>query len=102
MGRIVYRNHEYHLSEDEVMFEVHEFVRNREIISDACAQTIASWWHSPASSNSTALSTMGAVTDDMCISDFAGQNEYDMADKETKQSLRAIDAYVKDRQKGHN
>jgi len=99
---IVYRNWEFHLSNDEVEFEVWEFFRFGTMISDACAQTIASWWHSPGSPNSTTLSTMGAVTDDMGISDFASQSEYDNANRTNQQELDALKAYIADRQKVRN
>lgn len=102
MGNVVYSNWEFHLSHDEVEFEVWEFHRFGDVISDACAQTIASWWHSPASPNSTMLSTMGKVTDDMCISDFAGQHEFDMADRASQQELLALKAYIATRQKVKN
>lgn len=99
---IVYRNWEFHLSTDEVEFEVWEFFRFGNVISDACAQTIASWWHSPSSPNSTVLSTMGAVTDDMSLSDFASQKEYESADRTNQQELDALKAYIADRQKTRN
>ena len=99
---IVYRNWEFHLSTDEVEFEVWEFFRFGEMISDACAQTIASWCHSPSSPNSTALSTMGAVTDDMSISDFVSDKEYGMTDVKGQHCLDALKAYISDRQKTRN
>lgn len=99
---IVYRNWEFHLSDAEVEFEVWEFFRFGNVISDACAQTIAAWWHSPGSPNSTVLSTMGGVTDDMAISDFASQSEYGSADRTQQQELDALKAYIADRQKTRN
>jgi|SRR5213076_2082627 len=102
MGNVVYSNWEFHLSHDEVEFEVWEFHRFGDVISDACAQTIASWWHSPASPNSTMLSTMGKVTDDMSISDFASQKEYDTANRTTQQELDALAKYIAFRQKVKN
>lgn len=96
---VVYKNWEFHLSQDEVEFEVWEFFRFGEMISDACAQTIASWWHSPGSPNSTMLSTMGAVTDDMDICNFASQKEYGLTDKWGQECLDALKAYIADRQK---
>ena len=98
----VYQNEEYHITSEEVEFEVWEFFRFGNVISDACAQTIASWWHSPSSPNSTALSTMGAVTDDMTISDFASQKEYENADRTSQQELDALKAYIAARQKTRN
>lgn len=51
-----------HLSDTDVMREVSECERDsRKIISDAAAQTIASWWHSPAEPLTTGLSTAGNV-----------------------------------------
>lgn len=99
---IVYKNWEFHLSNDEVEFEVWEFFRFGNVISDACAQTIAAWFHSPASPNSTVLSTMGGVTDDMDISDFASQKEYDSHNRTEQQELDALKAYILDRQKVRN
>jgi hypothetical protein len=99
---IVYRNPEYHLSHGEVDYEVWEFRTYGHTISDACAQTIASWWHSPGSPLSTVLSTMGAVTSDMEISHFAGQHEFDMSDEREQQELKALDMYIKSKQKGKN
>lgn len=96
---IVYRNPEYHLSQGEVDYEVWEYVTYGNTISDACAQTIASWWHSPGSPLSTVLSTMGAVTADMDISHFAGQHEYDMADAKSQQELKALQMYIRAKQK---
>lgn len=99
---IVYRNWEFHLSNDEVEFEVWEFFRFGTMISDACAQTIASWFHSPGSPLSTVLSTMGAVTDDMSISDFVSQKEYDSQNRTGQQELDALKAYIANRQKVKN
>lgn len=96
---IVYRNPEYHLSENEVKFEVWEFLTRGAVISDACAQTIASWWHSSGSPNSTALSTMGAVTDDMSISDFVSQSEYDKSGEANQEALDALTKYISEKQK---
>lgn len=65
-----------HLSTADAMAEVRAVTvaltsgqRNR-VISDQCAQTIASWWHSPQSPYSTRLSTGGHVERYVDISDF--------------------------------
>ena len=99
---IVYRNPEFHLSELEVEYEIWEYVLYGHVISDACAQTIASWWHSPGSPNSTCLSTMGAVTDDMSIRDFASEREYDACDDQSRNELDALEKYITTRQKVKN
>lgn len=101
---IVYRNPEYHLSHGEVDFEVWEYITYglSHIISDACAQTIAAWWHSPGSPLSTVLSTMGAVTKDMSISDFASEREYNQCEQREQQELKALEMYIKDRQRVKN
>ena len=98
----VYKNPEWHLTHNEVEFEVWEFLIYGNVISDACAQTIASWRHSPGSPLSTVLSTMGAVTADMTIRDFASVKEYEATTRERQQELDALAAYLKDRQKVRN
>jgi len=95
---VVYRNPQFHLSSGEVDFEIWEFNFRGEVISDACAQTIASWWHSPGSPNSTALSTMGVVTADMELSDFANQYEYTHADNRDRDALDALKKYIQTKQ----
>lgn len=51
-----------HLTDNDVMREVSAFeANNRKIISDAAAQTIAAWWHSPTQPLTTGLSTKGDV-----------------------------------------
>lgn len=40
------------LTSDEVQEQIHEAAQNKTVIPDACAKTIASWWHSPGSSGS--------------------------------------------------
>lgn len=99
---IVYRNPEFHISQGEVDYEVWESDNYGHPISDACAQTIASWWHSPASPNSTALSTMGAVTDDMEIGDFVSPKEYQDATQEERDELDALAVYIAEKQKVRN
>jgi hypothetical protein len=97
---IVYQNRgQYHLSSHEVEFEVWESMAYGHVISDACAQTIASWWHSPRSPNSTAPSTMGAVTDDMTLSDFATQHEYSSCTKQMADALDALVKYIETKQR---
>jgi hypothetical protein len=99
---IVYKNWEYHLSSAEVDFEVWEFGWHGDVISDACAQTIASWWHSPGSPLSTVLSTRGAITSDMSIRDFASQLEYDNCAERERNELDALEMYIETRQKVKN
>ena len=99
---IVYRNPQFHLANDVVYFEIWEWRIYGHIISDACAQTIASWWHSPGSPLSTVLSTMGAVTSDMSIRDFVTQDQFDLAELLDRDALKALDAYIVEKQKVRN
>lgn len=99
---IVYRNPQFHLSGGEVDFEVWEWLQYGHLISDECAQTIASWWHSPGYPLSTVLSTMGAVTSDMSIRDFATENEYNASDDHGREALDALAAYIAEKQKVRN
>lgn len=64
------------------------------IISDAEAQTIAAWWHSPAEPLSTVLSTMGQVDRRMTRETFAGDAEYAAADPDARAALDALGAYL--------
>jgi hypothetical protein len=102
MSAVVYRNPEFHLTPGEVDYEVWEYHTYGHHISDACAQTIASWWHSPASPNSTRLSTMGVVMDDTSIYDFTSQGEYDEQLGDSREQLDALSAYIQDKQKVKN
>jgi hypothetical protein len=95
---IVYQNKADHAFTYTVECEVDDFLKDGTTISDAVAQTIASWWHSPGSPLSTVLSTMGAVTDDMNIRDFANEQEYDNADFSQKLELDALNGYIEARQ----
>jgi hypothetical protein len=96
--QIVYRNKVDHVSHDVVDSQVWHWEEGGEIISDAVAQTIASWWHYPSSPNSTALSTMGAVTVDMHIRDFADVGEYLSAGEADALELDALEAYIVSKQ----
>lgn len=84
-----------HLTTDEVLWEVN----TSDVISDAAAQTIASWWHSPARPESTALSTSGKVLATTDIYDFASQQDFDTADDFNKMCLRMLNEYIKDRKR---
>lgn len=95
---IVYQGIWQESSTLQVEHEVDRFIQTGEIISDAVAQTIASWWHSPSCPLSTVLSTTGAVTDDMNLRDFANAFEYDRADLSQRDELDALEAYIEDRQ----
>ena len=64
------------------------------IVSDACAQTIASWWHSPDSPLSTVLSTMGQVDRRMTLETFASEAEYASSDVPSRDALDALKAYI--------
>lgn len=96
--QIVYRNKVDHVSHDVVDSQVWDWEENETIISDEVAQTIASWWHSPGSPNSTALSTMGVVTADMDIRDFADAAEYLLASDSDALELDALEDYIKSKQ----
>jgi hypothetical protein len=95
---IVYQNKVDHASTEQVAYDADDFHMDGTIISDESAQAIASWWHSPGSPLSTVLSTMGAVTDDMNIRDFANEQEYDNADFSQKLELDALNGYIEARQ----
>jgi hypothetical protein len=95
---IVYQNKADHAFTYIVECEVDDFLIDGTTISDAVAQTIASWWHSPGSPLSTVLSTMGAVTDDMNIRDFASPREYADSDFSQRLELDALEAYIEAKQ----
>jgi hypothetical protein len=63
-------------------------------INDSAAQTIAAWYHSPASPNSTRLSTMGQVTDDMTIGDFVSSAEYAILDDRERLVIAYLESYI--------
>lgn len=81
---------------DEIAVEVQEFKRSGKVISDASAQAIASWWHSPSSPNSTRLSTMGMVGIETSISDFCTESEYvsDYRLNSERNEVDALEAYI--------
>lgn len=62
------------------------------IISDAVAQTIASWWHSPAHPYSTLLSTQGKVDRYATLADFGNPDDAETEDDAT--ALQALGAYI--------
>jgi len=81
---------------DEVAAQVEEFKDWGVIISDAVAQAIASWWHSPGYPNSTRLSTMGMVGVETSISDFCTPAEYsaDWTSQTDRDEIDALEAYI--------
>lgn len=85
-----------HLSTNEMIAAFSE-MEEGEIISDAMAQTIASWWHSPRRMSTAALSTAGIVTSDADIDEFADPEEYDNCDDQDKQYLDALRDYIADK-----
>src|SRR6267142_3866162 len=95
---IVYKNKVDHASTEWVAYDVDDFHMDGTVISDASAQAIAAWWHSPGSPLSTVLSTMGAVTEDMHIHDFASPREYADSDFNDKLVLNALEAYIETKQ----
>jgi hypothetical protein len=100
---VVYENKTDHLTTDAVHSQVDMwFIYGADSegpeISDAAAQTIASWYHSPANPNSTRLSTMGQVTDDMCLDDFVGAAEYLTGTFYDQMILDALESYIDSKQ----
>jgi len=85
---------EYSDNEMNVFRKVLAAEKFDEVISTTTAREIASWWHSPASLNSTALSTRGIVMCSARLGDFADQDEYNKASKEHKRALEALDRYL--------
>lgn len=83
-----------HPTESQIQYEVDEFMEEGIRIPDSTAQAIASWWHSPAFPNSTRLSTMGQVTMDMTIHDFANEAEFNEASEFDKDCLEALEDYI--------
>lgn len=66
------------------------------IISDACAQSIAAWWHDSAWPYTTRLSTMGKVDRYLTIGDFTrGAGPLALAEWP---ELQALEAYIKAKQ----
>jgi hypothetical protein len=92
--QIVYQGEEGHASLREVQDEVDKWRTLGDCLSDAVAQTIASWWHSPAEPNSTRLSTMGIVTADMNFYNFATDAEYEAAAEDDRNALDALADYI--------
>jgi len=78
--------------------ECHEALTYGEIISRDVAMVIASWWHSPASPNSTRLSTMGQVACDAELSDFATKKDFEKQNLWDKWALNCLAAFIKDAQ----
>jgi len=64
------------------------------IISDATAQTIASWWSSPSEPLSTVLSTMGQVDRRMTRELFASDADYAASDVTARAALDALAVYL--------
>lgn len=80
--------------EQSVFTECADAWLHEDIITDATAQAIAAWWHSPASPNSTRLSTMGVVTCETRLSDFANEAEFRDADTKHRMALESLDRYI--------
>lgn len=76
--------------------ELHAMLGHQEWnpITSGMAQTIAAWWHSPDSPNSTRLSTMGQVTSDMSIGDFEDPGAYPVDSREHRE-LEALEHYIR-------
>lgn len=84
--------------EREVYAAVYDAIQFEEIISRDIAMTIASWWHSSGSPNSTLLSTTGKVAPDVRLEDFASTEEYRNASQENRRCLEALDQYIRHNQ----
>lgn len=88
-----------HLSSAEAFAEVKRVsaTQGRKIISDRCAQTIASWWHSPASPYSTRLSTGGHVDRYATLDDFSDPTtwEAEHVPEADRQALRRLRDYLR-------
>lgn len=70
--------------------------KDQRIISDAVAQTIAAWWHSPGEPYTTMLSTMGVVDRYTELSHFGTEAQCTM--ERARMALRALGAYIVDKQ----
>lgn len=88
----------YSSFEKAVFMECETAAQFEEIIFLDIAMVIASWWHSPGSPNSTRLSTMGKVTCDMRMRDFATEDEYKNADPLNRLALESLDRFIRDMQ----
>lgn len=88
---MIYSDHE-----QAVFTECADAWLHEELISLECAMTIASWWHSPTSPNSTRLSTMGEVSEDASLSDFVTEEEYRTADPKHRMALESLDRFITD------
>lgn len=78
--------------------ECQEAMEYGEVIGLDVAKAIAAWWHSPSKPNSTRLSTMGQVTCDMRMSDFASEDEYKAASYLDRRALEALDQFIREMQ----
>lgn len=82
-----------HMCSTELVEEFSE-LGEYDIISDAAAQTIASWWHSPRRTWTAALSTAGIVSSETDIDDFADPEEYDNCEGWDKKFLDGLRVYI--------
>lgn len=85
-----------------VYAECQEAMEYEELIGLDVAMSIAAWWHSPGKPNSTRLSTMGQVTCNMRMSDFASEDEYKAASYLDRRALEALDQFIQDAQNSGN
>jgi hypothetical protein len=78
----------------EKLFDYLSLLRPGQVINDAAAQTIASWWHNPDSRLTTVLSTMGQVDVRMDRETFATWDEYIGADPMDRGALDKLCEYI--------
>jgi hypothetical protein len=83
-----------HLTSVQALSHVHLWEAGGPVIADDVAQTIASWWCSPARPYTTRLSTMGRVDRYLTLDDFATETERPQYDVPGQAALRALGAYI--------
>ncbi|APC46272.1 hypothetical protein HWB05_gp010 [Streptomyces phage BRock] len=84
-----------HAESERVSKYVMIYKRAGKVIPDDVAQAIAGYWHSPASPNSTRLSTMGEIGVETDIADFCNDREYSNLVLNTSiYEIDALGAYI--------
>lgn len=91
----LYKGYFGHADSERVSRHVMKYKRDGVIIPNDVAQAIASYWHSPASPNSTRLSTMGEIGIETEITDFCTDYEYSNLGMEGDvYEIDALGAYI--------